>query len=135
MVAQAHNLAIIVNNAPTKQRRSDSKKSVEIISVLQTTLDLEDMLELFDKQTHDLIPHDGYTFVNDELNLTISVGTQKHHGCHYKLVIADQELGTISLRRRSRFKKQEISEFENLLCSLIVIIQTPTPKLDKPSVL
>ncbi len=119
MVAQARSLAVIVNNAPAKRHNSDSKINVEINGILQTTLDVENMLELFDKQTHDLIPHDGYTFVNDELSLTISVGTQKHYGCHYKLVIAGQDLGTISLRRRTRFKKQETTKFENLLCALI----------------
>lgn len=119
MRQKAANLAVVVNNTTPDAPDRDQEKRIKITNVLQTTLDLHQLLELYSKQTQTLVPHDGYTFANHKLDLTVSSGTLANHSCQYQLVIGEEQLGTFTLMRRHRFKKQEISQIETLLCCLV----------------
>lgn len=119
MRQKTSNLAVIVNNDFVSRTETGHEKRFEITNVLQTTLILDQLLDLFSKQSQSMIPHNGYNFVNHELNLIISSGTQSTHSVDYKLVIGDETLGTITLWRRNRFKKHEIAQLEALLCCLV----------------
>lgn len=119
MRQKSSNLAVVVNNEFPNKENAVQVKRTEITNVLQTTLDVEELLMLFSKQIENQLQLDSFSFVNNDLAITICNGNQAKHACDYKLVIADENLGTITFSRRLRFKKQDIVQLEALLCCLV----------------
>ncbi len=113
------NLAVIHNSAADREPVPAQEQQLELLSLLQTTLELSQLLPLFSRQIHAWIPHDGFRYRNPDLSLEVQGGERARHSCSYRLTLEEQDLGELILMRRRRFSEQELQSFEVLLCYLL----------------
>ncbi|MEN8180233.1 MAG: GGDEF domain-containing protein [Pseudomonadota bacterium] len=92
---------------------------LELSHKLQTTLELESMIELFSEGIGHDIPHDGITYQTHTTETPITLGNQAHHSLNYNLKVLEEDLGEIHLFRGRRFSDPEIEQLENLLATLL----------------
>lgn len=93
--------------------------AVKISSVLQTTLEIEQLVTLFSQQIKPAIPHDGFSYHNDPLGLAVHFGKKCKHQSQYRLLVNGDPLGEISLHRSWEFSAEDNKIFEYTLCGLV----------------
>jgi len=125
MNKESANLAIVSNNT------FDASKAVnlhhyDISSALQTTLEFNELINIFSDKIKELIPHNGFVYQNEEFNLKIDQGIVTKHSCTYALKVEELQLGNLKIMRRQRFDDKEIKLLESLLCSLIYPLRNAT---------
>ncbi len=113
------NLAVITNPAYDKHPDREQSRQFQLIEVLQTTLILDQLLQLFSREVQSVVPHDGFRYGNPLLGVEIQGGERAPHSCHYTLVLEEQKLGELTLMRRKRFSEGELGQLENQLCCLL----------------
>jgi diguanylate cyclase (GGDEF)-like protein len=91
----------------------------EMILALQTTLNIEHLLDLFSVHLQPFVPHGGSSFHNDPLTLELRTGKKGRHSCSYQLVLENENLGEWRLTRDKRFSEQEFATIEAFLCRLL----------------
>jgi len=119
MSQERANLAVITNPAYAKQTNSEQSRQADLIGVLQTTLVLDQLLQLFSREIQSQLPHDGFRYRNQELGMEIQGGERAPHSCNYSLLLEEKNLGDLTLVRRKRFSERELAELENQLCCLL----------------
>ena len=92
---------------------------VELAQLLQTSLDLDRILDLFSQAIQPTFPHDGFTYENAECGLHISSGRVSRHSCSYHLTAEEKDLGEIRFVRGRKFRESELHQLENLLAGLV----------------
>lgn len=92
---------------------------LELSNKLQTTLELESVIELFSEGIGQDIPHDGVTYQPCPSDTTLTFGLRAHHSLNYNLKVLEEDLGVLSLYRGQRFSNTEIEQLENLLAILL----------------
>jgi len=105
------------------QRSTALARALQIIGVLQTTLDIRKLLELFSTEIGLTIPHHGLSYRRDEDHIDIALGSKATHSLSYRLVVAGKPLGQVRIFRDDLFRESEIQELEYLLCSLVYPLQ------------
>ncbi|MFT5132711.1 MAG: diguanylate cyclase (GGDEF)-like protein [Gammaproteobacteria bacterium] len=119
-----------INDAPGAQNTRQSyhfggdtagvnDKSLQLANILQSTLELNKLLELFDDELSSLVKHDGLNYVNREENHSITFGAESRHRCSYRLVLLEDDIGELTLYRHSKFDEEEIKILENTIAALI----------------
>lgn len=88
-------------------------------AVLQTSLDLNNIIALFDKEISKVLSYDSLHYQHQGVHCNISTGKRSHHSCNYRLEINGAWLGEITLTRRTKFVDEDTLLFEDLLCKLI----------------
>ena len=96
-----------------------SSAALQLTSVLQTTLDLDKLIEVFSRHIQHLVPHSGLSFENKSLQISVSCGTREKSNRSYQLVVAAQTLGQLVVTRKSRFTDAEGVLLEHLICCLV----------------
>jgi len=91
----------------------------KVSSALQTTLDIETVLTLFSKQIRPALPHDGFTYHNDPLGVSVELGEKSKHLCQYRLLVNHEPLGEINLHRSWEFSNKDRKIFEYTLCGVV----------------
>jgi diguanylate cyclase (GGDEF)-like protein len=94
-------------------------RALQIATVLQTSLDIEQIVRLFSREVRVTVPHRSLSYRNPERGIELNLGNPAQHSCTYRLVVAKRSAGEISLTRQQPFSPAEISELEYLLCSLV----------------
>ena len=89
-----------------------------LASKLQTSLSVDEILARFSKDSSGSIPHDGFSYVNEQYNIHFILGTHARHACTYQLTINEQSLGLITLTRATPFSEEETEKLERLLSML-----------------
>jgi diguanylate cyclase (GGDEF)-like protein len=92
---------------------------LHLTSVLQTTLDLGKILQLFFDTLQHRLPIDSLHYSNDTLNSNIKIGRSSRHQCNYTLVTQQENLGVLSFSRGMRFNEQDLELLETLINCLI----------------
>jgi len=92
---------------------------LHLANLLQSTLDLTKLIELFSQETAQLLPHCGMLYVNAQDNIEIATGEAAEHRATYDLVLMDQSLGRLTLSRLEPFVPSELRELESLICAVI----------------
>ncbi|WP_426416589.1 GGDEF domain-containing protein [Aestuariirhabdus sp. LZHN29] len=87
--------------------------------LLQTTLELEQQLQLYFKELHNAIGIDGVEYVNSNENITYNIGRRSTHSCSYRLLTERDLNGEISFSRRARFDEDELQLIESTLGQLV----------------
>ena len=100
-------------------KRPISDESLRITRALQTTLDTENLLEIFYKEIKTLVSYTGLSYRNITQGMEYTIGKVATHTCTYHLVIAGESLGELSFTRRKKFTDQETMIIEYLMCSLV----------------
>ncbi len=98
---------------------SGENMASKVSSALQTTLDIETVLTLFSRQIKPALPHDGFTYHNDPLGVSIEQGEKSKHLCQYRLLVNHEPLGEINLHRSWEFSNKDKKIFEYTLCGVV----------------
>ncbi|MDY0005432.1 MAG: GGDEF domain-containing protein [Spongiibacteraceae bacterium] len=95
---------------------------LQLSTLLQTTLDLEQLLELFQGALQEQLGISGlnYQFRDKDQSASLNLGQTATHACHYHLVIAERSLGELTLSRGRRLLERELVSLETLIGCLIL---------------
>lgn len=94
----------------------------ELMTLLQSTLDLKTLLRFFLENLRKELPIDGVFFHEDERNIKIKLGRQSTHSCGYRLSNGENNCGEIIFKRNTRFNEQDLQAIENAALLLLVPI-------------
>lgn len=86
---------------------------------LQTTLELEKLLEIFFAETQSSVAIDGAQYNRPGAKPAIQVGKRSKHEIHYTLQTQENDLGELVFYRSTRFREQELANLEGLLSVLV----------------
>lgn len=109
------------NAVQRKQNQAQKHASTQLhlSSALQTTLDLQKMLQLFFNELQMLISLNSLGYRNEKYQLNHSFGKTSKHSCHYNLVINHENLGDLVFTRSKRLSEDELELIELLIGCLI----------------
>lgn len=93
---------------------------MELSGKLQTTLDLESLLELFAHVIEDQFDSDTLVYQAPDGELSLKYGRRAgRNRLNYDLKVLESGLGEIQLTRGRKFNRTEIEQIENLLAALL----------------
>ncbi|MEJ2417054.1 MAG: GGDEF domain-containing protein [Exilibacterium sp.] len=93
---------------------------LRLVNALQTTLVIEQLLELFYEHIQELVQVSGVSYQNDPHQLSLLCGHDGVHRCSYRLMTARENLGEIVFSRAGkRFSERELTTLETLIGTLI----------------
>jgi len=92
---------------------------LKLSSRLQTTLDVEQMLEIFFKEIKAAVLVDGLTYKNNPQNLMVEQGRNSIHSCSYRLTTQKDYLGELIFSRNTRFREHELANLEGLVSTML----------------
>lgn len=98
------------------QRIADA---LRLTRALQTTLDVERVIEVFSTQIRPQVAHDGVVYRNASQALLFKVGAEARQTCTFRLMIGNQALGELAFLRRTRFSGRDVAQLEELLPLLL----------------
>lgn len=105
---------------PNDSVREDfSERRYRMASSLQTTLDIEQLLQLFLAELKPSVALDGLAYINENQHLQTVTGRKASHSCGYRLITANDHLGEIVFYRNTRFSDQNLQAIEVMLSALI----------------
>lgn len=93
--------------------------SIHVMGVLQSTLELERLIELFDEELAAIVPHDHFCYVNLNENIKYDISKPALHSSNYRLVLFGKSLGQLTISRNTKFVEVEIQKIESLISALI----------------
>lgn len=118
-IQQLNNPALLAKATEIDFDRPDVDKALRIASVLQTTLDIKKIIEIFIFEANRWVPIDGAQFKYEGQQLSFTIGSEYKNSLTYHLTIPKQALGEITFMRRKRFTVTENKTLEYLLCGLV----------------
>lgn len=118
---EAKGLFTAVEQAPGKTKRVQVQQQamLELTMRLQTSLEVDWLLEQFMQYLHSHLLFDGYEYIPPALHKKISQGRQQGHQCSYNLSIENDQLGRLTIYRGRKYSESELMLLENLLCRLL----------------
>lgn len=93
--------------------------AVRLPSILQTTLEVEEVVHLFANEINKVIDFDSMHYQHQGVGININTDSPSHHSCNYRLEMNTIWLGELTLTRRKKFAETDIQLIEDLLCKLI----------------
>lgn len=93
--------------------------SIHVMGVLQSTLELEKLIELFDDELSAVVPHDHLSYENSEEGIKYDIGKVARHSSTYGLVLFGKKMGELSISRNNKFLEVETHKIESLISALI----------------
>lgn len=94
-------------------------KTWRISALLQTTLDIESILNLFSLEANDSVSHSGLVYLHNDSSTKFHIGRATKQKCRFQLFIENQSLGEITFLRGKPFTQKERVQLEFLLASLV----------------
>ena len=88
-------------------------------NLLQSTLNLDDILQIFFEQIQNIVTARGLFYENHAVGFKSQIGSASPHRINYRLNTDTDILGEITFSRNKRFSEAELSNFEGLLGVLI----------------
>ncbi len=95
------------------------QRTLKLAGLLQTSLEIPNVLEYFLSAAKEVIRFDGIQFEYEPLKMALKFGNQQKHRCFYRLCLCEEQLGVINFSRKTPFSQDEITTMETLLCQLI----------------
>ena len=95
------------------------QRTLKLAGLLQTSLEMESILQYFSESVQESIPFNGLEYANTVLNFNFSFGKADRHSCAYRLNIAGESLGEMKFTRNKRFSDNEMEQLENLIYHLV----------------
>lgn len=86
---------------------------------LQTSLDLDRVLDIFFSALHEFIGLNSLEFRHHAHSAQVSLGTSSMHRCSYRMTHAGDFLGEIQFTRDKRFSEAQLQSLETLLGNLL----------------
>ena len=95
------------------------QRTLKLAGLLQTSLEVESILQYFIDSIQDLVPFSGVNYEFTAMELKFATGKTERHSCAYRLRIAGDDLGEIKFTRNKRFSEQEMESLENMIFHLV----------------
>jgi diguanylate cyclase (GGDEF)-like protein len=95
----------------------------QVGALLQTTLDVNKVIELFALELGKNLAYDSFTYQHADKGLSYSIGAPASHSVGYRLLLEDRLLGEVNLTRAQRFSDAEITNIENLTGGLVYALR------------
>lgn len=92
---------------------------LELTPLLQTTLDVEQQIQLFAKAIRNHLNVDGVRYLNSDAAVSVLNGVEATHQATYDLKLENAPLGSLRFYREMPFAHPELKKLENLLCGLV----------------
>lgn len=92
---------------------------IKLSSRLQTTLDIEQILEIFFTEIKSAVLVDGMSYSNSNQNFLSSLGKPGVHSCSYRLTTHKDYMGELTFSRSTRFREHELANLEGLISTLV----------------
>jgi diguanylate cyclase (GGDEF)-like protein len=96
-----------------------SAHTLELVGVLQTTLDLTELLDLFLREVQADLELDGLRFGHPARGIEVLRGTASRHSAAYKLTVNGQHLGEMEFFRAFPFGGGDLRSLEDLMVALL----------------
>jgi len=101
----------------------DVNQSEEILSrlpaILQTTLELDDLIQLFQNELKKMIAFDSFHYQHRDVLCDINTAKRSQHNCTYRLEMNAVWLGQLTLTRGKKFSESDTQLVEDFLCKLV----------------
>ena len=104
---------------PIKKIESLTEESLRTMYILQSTLDINILIELFDNELKKMVSHDYLNYKNSIENININLGEIIKEKLIFNLKINNNSLGKFVIARNTKFNKWEINEIKNLMSVLV----------------
>lgn len=113
------------NAAALKRDRAGQYSAIQlkVSSTLQTSLDLQSILQLFFNELHTLLKLGSLDYRNEKYQTSIDIGKTGKHSCHYNLLVNSENLGSLVFTRSKRFSETEFEMLEVLTSCLVCPIR------------
>jgi len=115
----AGRLMPLFNDQHIDAHKPDGGQLLYLSSQLQTSLDLDEILNQFSDEVKPFIAHDYLGYSNDEKSCAFSTGKNARHRLNYQLTLQDGHLGKLMLSRKCKFTEKETGEIEHLISALL----------------
>jgi len=113
----------VVNFPATPQQRVvEVKRHPDTISLalaLQTTLDIEELLNILYTEIASYVAIEGASYVHNELKINHRIEDVARHSCSYNLDLKGSNLGTLEFSRSNRFEPEQLEIIEYLLSAAL----------------
>ncbi len=86
---------------------------------LQTSLEVERILDIFFREVQRLVPLDALAYQQPSSDLRLELGVRATHSAGYRLNHEGEYLGELIFRRNQRFSEEELSQLESLLACML----------------
>ena len=96
---------------------------LHLSQLLQTSLDLKEILQLFFRELQQQMQVASLGYRNEQFCSVLNYGKSDKHSCHYALQINNANLGDLILTRSQRFSPEELSYIESLIGTLVCPIR------------
>lgn len=90
---------------------------------LLTTLDVEQVIDLFAHELRRQVPYQSLLYQHDEQGIVYSNGVAARHAVTYRLVFGERVLGSLTITRRRRFAGDELARLEAHICGLLYALR------------
>jgi len=100
-------------------RQPDRDWLLDLGNMLQTTLEVGKLVELFADHSQSVVQHDSVSSDFEEQKLQTSVGTSSRFTCTYDVILLEDYLGTITFTRSTQFTEDEMGLIEYMLVALV----------------
>ncbi len=115
----AGRLMPLFDNQHMDAHKPDGGQLLYLSSQLQTSLDLDEILNQFSDEVKPFVAHDYLGYNNDEKSCAFSTGKNARHRLNYQLTLQDGQLGKLVLSRKCKFTEKETGEVEHLIGALL----------------
>ena len=92
---------------------------IRLSTFLQTSLEYQTLLGIFQREIASTVLIDGLVFENSELNINFTLGQMGVHSSNYQLKAQGSYLGDITFFRTTRFREHELANLEALMGTLV----------------
>lgn len=92
---------------------------VRINTHLQTTLDIQALINIFADEMQRFVPFDALRYSSSAHDLVVELGKGARNICSYRLIAGTDLLGELRFSRRRKFTVLETQTIEHLMCALV----------------
>ncbi len=110
---------IIQSGLPNQKDENQKQYSFQLGQILQTTLDVYDLVKRFHQELQQVVPYHSFHYHNLQTQHGLDIGSSKSHQASYQLMLEGLALGDIYVTRTYEFSTEELHTIENALEHLI----------------
>jgi diguanylate cyclase (GGDEF)-like protein len=125
MATQVSNLSSAQTDKLTPYSELAAKPRVKsdiltrLATFLQTSLDYQTLLTIFQREIASTVLIDGLQFSNADNQIDFTIGHQGPHSSGYQLKAKNEKLGDLTFYRNTRFREHELANLEALMGTLV----------------
>ena len=91
-----------------------TEKLLQIMCVLQTTLDINFLIENFSNELQSIIPHEYLSYKNIDDKINVTIGKEAKNKLVVDINLNKRKLGKLTLSRKDEFGESESEKIEYL---------------------